>query len=103
MSSHKHERFLARRLRIGLLALLVAGLVCSPLTFGAAGDLDPNFDGDEHFIDGEGYADPLATDPTAKYWGAFEPVRYEVGDVPAGAGPTDRVGWVVLVQKRALR
>jgi hypothetical protein len=34
------------------------------------------------------------------YWGAFEPVRYVVGDVPPDAGPRDRVGWVVLVQKQ---
>jgi serine/threonine protein kinase/class 3 adenylate cyclase len=61
-----------------------------------------NFDSRDHFIDGEGYADPLAADAKLPYWGAFEPVRYEVGDVQAGAGPKDRVGWVVLVQKQML-
>jgi hypothetical protein len=63
---------------------------------------DPDFDGSKHFIDEAGYSDPLAADPTKKYWGAFEPVRYEVGDVSPGGGPTDRVGWVVLVQKPML-
>lgn len=64
---------------------------------------DPDFDGSKHFIDGEGYSDPLSPDTTVKYWGAFEPVRYEVGDVKEGAGPTDRVGWVVIVQKPMLQ
>jgi hypothetical protein len=61
-----------------------------------------DFDSRKHFIDDEGYMDPLASDPSEPYWGAFEPVRYEVGDVQAGAGPKDRVGWVVLVQKPML-
>jgi serine/threonine protein kinase len=63
---------------------------------------DPAFDGRDHVISGEGYRDPLNPDPTARYWGAFEPVLYEVGDVAPGAGPTDRVGWVVLVQKQMI-
>ena len=63
---------------------------------------DPDFDGIKHFLDGDGYHDPLNPDTNVRYWGAFEPVRYEIGDAPAGVGPTDRVGWVVLVQKRML-
>ena len=46
MSRPKHARRPARRPWVGLLTLLVAGLVFSPLTFAAAGDLDPTFDGD---------------------------------------------------------
>jgi serine/threonine protein kinase/class 3 adenylate cyclase len=89
------------RLEKGKLARLDPALL--DRIYAANPTTDPNFDGAAHFIDDAGYTDPLATDPTAKYWGAFEPVRYEVGDIPPGAGPTDRVGWVVLVQKRALR
>jgi serine/threonine protein kinase/class 3 adenylate cyclase len=63
---------------------------------------DPTFDGFDHFLDGAGYHDPLNPDAAVRYWGAFEPVRYEVGDATASVGPTDRVGWVVLVQKRML-
>ncbi len=55
----------------------------------------PNFDGKDEFL--SGYVDPLAPESGKTYWGAFEPVRYEVGD--ATVGPTDRVGWIVLVQK----
>jgi serine/threonine protein kinase/class 3 adenylate cyclase len=62
---------------------------------------DPHFDGRDHFLDGAGYSDPLADGPV-KYWGAFEPVLYEIGDLPAGKAPTNRVGWVVLVQKPML-
>jgi serine/threonine protein kinase/class 3 adenylate cyclase len=64
---------------------------------------DPTFDGRNHFIDGPGYADPLNADPTARFWGAFEPVLYEIGDAaPDANAPKDRVGWVVLVQKRKI-
>jgi serine/threonine protein kinase/class 3 adenylate cyclase len=63
---------------------------------------EPNFDGFNHFLDGEGYHDPLNPDTSVRYWGAFEPVRYEIGDAATGVSPTDRVGWVVLVQKRML-
>ena len=63
---------------------------------------DQNFDAAEHFLGGRGYADPLASGPNERYWGAFEPVRYDIGDVAPGNGPTDRVGWVVLVQKRII-
>jgi serine/threonine protein kinase/class 3 adenylate cyclase len=58
---------------------------------------DPNFDGKEHFL--VGYVDPLAPDSGKKYWGAFEPVRYKVGDVDPKSEIADRVGWIVLVQK----
>ncbi len=61
---------------------------------------DPTFDGRNHFIGGAGYVDPLDPDPTKRFWGAFEPVLYEVGDVAADVDSVrDRVGWVVLVQK----
>jgi hypothetical protein len=63
---------------------------------------DADFDGLNHFLDDEGYHDPLNPDTAVRYWGAFEPVRYEIGDAPASLGPIDRVGWVVLVQKRML-
>ena len=87
------------RLTKGKLARLDSQLLekidgANPLT-------DPNFDGREHFLDEAGYSDPLA-DGSVKYWGAFEPVLYEIGDLPAGKAPTDRVGWVVLVQKPML-
>jgi hypothetical protein len=63
---------------------------------------NPDFDGRQHFLDGPGYADPLAVDPDIRYWGAFEPVRYDVGGAPAEGALADRLGWVVLVQKQML-
>jgi hypothetical protein len=59
---------------------------------------DPDFDSTDHFL--AGYADPLSGSPKQTYWGAFEPVRYDIGDLQPATGPTDRVGWIVLVQKR---
>jgi uncharacterized delta-60 repeat protein len=50
MSRPKHARRPARRPRVGFLTLLVAGLVFSPLTLAAAGDLDASFDGDGKVI-----------------------------------------------------
>jgi uncharacterized delta-60 repeat protein len=50
MSRPKHARRPARRPRVGLLTLLVAWLVFSPLTLAAAGDLDASFDGDGKVI-----------------------------------------------------
>jgi hypothetical protein len=64
--------------------------------------LAANFDGAEHFWDGEGYSDPLAADAKVKYWGAFEPVRFDLGGPTVGGTPRDRFGWVVLVQKPML-
>jgi serine/threonine protein kinase/class 3 adenylate cyclase len=58
---------------------------------------EPEFDGRDHFL--TPYTDPMAENVDQKYWGAFEPVLYEVGDVSPDSGPTDRVGWIVLVQK----
>ena len=50
MSKPKHEQRPKRRPRVGLLTLLVAGLVFSPLALAAAGDLDSSFDGDGKVI-----------------------------------------------------
>jgi hypothetical protein len=58
---------------------------------------DPDFNGAKHFL--AGYSDPLAKEADSKYWGAFEPVRFNVDRDDSAAQPTDRVGWVVLVQK----
>jgi serine/threonine protein kinase/class 3 adenylate cyclase len=57
------------------------------------------FDGAEHFL--VGYADPLKKDqnPNQKYWGAFEPVRYEILSVETDDEETERFGWIVLVQR----
>ncbi len=54
-----------------------------------------DFDGAKNFL--VDYDDPLNPDSGKKYWGAFEPVRYQIGDV--AVGPADRVGWIVLVQR----
>ena len=53
---------------------------------------DPNFDSKDHFL--AGYRDPLSPEAKVRYWGAFEPVW------DAATGPTDRVGWVVLAQRK---
>ncbi|WP_428306325.1 protein kinase domain-containing protein [Lacipirellula sp.] len=59
----------------------------------------PEFDGSKHFL--VGYADPLNKDknPDQKYWGAFEPIRYEMRTSESDEADTERFGWVVLVQK----
>ncbi len=49
-----------------------------------------------------GYHDPLATDPNAKFWGAFEPVKYDITDPLTGARTTVSSGWVVLTQLKAI-
>lgn len=46
MSKPTHAPRRARRLRVGLLMLLAAALILSPLAAAAAGDLDTTFDGD---------------------------------------------------------
>jgi len=58
---------------------------------------DPNFDGKNHFE--VGYVDPLVENPAQRFWGAFEPVRYRVGDVQGPGQLPDRPGWLVLAQK----
>jgi serine/threonine protein kinase/class 3 adenylate cyclase len=59
----------------------------------------PEFDGANHFL--TGYADPLKKDrdPEQRYWGAFEPVRYEMRARESDEDTTERFGWVVLVQR----
>lgn len=54
-----------------------------------------DFDGEKHFL--TDYFDPVDGASGKKYWGVFEPVRYEIDQ---GAGDnTDRFGWIVLVQQ----
>ena len=48
------------------------------------------------------YHDPLSSDPKAKFWGAFEPVRFEVVDPLSGTRSTMQSGWIVLTQLRAI-
>lgn len=57
------------------------------------------FDGANHFL--TGYADPLKKDkdPEQRYWGAFEPIRYEMRARESDEANTERFGWVVLVQR----
>jgi serine/threonine protein kinase/class 3 adenylate cyclase len=57
---------------------------------------DPEFNGADHFL--AGYDDPLTADDGQKYWGAFEPVRYQIS-THEGEGRGERFGWVVLVQR----
>lgn len=59
---------------------------------------DAEFDSAESFLNG--YADPLKKDkdPDQKYWGAFEPVRYEMRARESDEETTERFGWIVLVQ-----
>ncbi|HEX6963099.1 MAG TPA: protein kinase [Lacipirellula sp.] len=52
------------------------------------------FSGEEHFL--VGYQDPLSGNGGELYWGAFEPVRY---DVERDGDSGDRIGWIVLVQR----
>ena len=56
-----------------------------------------NFDGEEHFL--IGYTDPRDGDTGELYWGAFEPVRYSIHAVESDEEPTDRFGWIVLMQR----
>jgi serine/threonine protein kinase/class 3 adenylate cyclase len=51
------------------------------------------FKGEEHFL--SGYRDPLSAHGM-RYWGAFEPVHY---DVERDGDEDDRIGWIVLVQQ----
>lgn len=51
---------------------------------------------DSGFVDG--YSDPLAPDPLARYWGAFEPVEFKVTDPRTGAVQQVSSGWIVLTQ-----
>ena len=48
------------------------------------------------------YHDPLSTKPLAKFWGAFEPVKYEIIDPQTGKRSKVSSGWVVLIQVRAI-
>ena len=50
----------------------------------------------------EDYHDPLSLDPKSKFWGAFEPVDYEVTDPITGVRATVPSGWVVLTQVREI-
>jgi hypothetical protein len=84
------------RLERGKLARIDESLLARIDAANPNGDL--NFDGKDHFL--TGYLDPLAPRSGKTFWGAFEPVRYEIGDVEPALGPTDRIGWVVLVQKQ---
>ncbi len=58
---------------------------------------DAGFDGAQHFL--TGYVDPLKKDVNQKYWGAFEPVRYEILSRETDDEETERFGWIVLVQR----
>ena len=49
-----------------------------------------------------GYHDPLSRDPNAKFWGAFEPVRYEIVNAQNGTRSTVESGWVVLLQLQSI-
>ena len=44
------------------------------------------------------YHDPFALTPSATFWGAFEPVEYEIVDSQSGTHSKVRAGWVVLTQ-----
>ncbi|NOZ39751.1 MAG: protein kinase [Planctomycetes bacterium] len=48
------------------------------------------------------YHDPLSHDPQAKFWGAYEPVEYEIVDPQTGKRTIVSSGWVVLTQVRAI-
>jgi serine/threonine protein kinase/class 3 adenylate cyclase len=56
-----------------------------------------DFNGENYFQ--VGYRDPLDTNRELKYWGVFEPVRYEINKAAEGAELAERFGWLVLVQK----
>lgn len=64
----------------------------------AAMDATPAHQGG--FVDG--YHDPLPVQSQTLYWGAFEPVTYEVEDISTGKKEFPDSGWVVLVQERAI-
>ena len=48
------------------------------------------------------YHDPLSSDPLAKFWGAYEPVYFEITDPKTGKRSTVPSGWVVLTQLLAI-
>jgi serine/threonine protein kinase/class 3 adenylate cyclase len=48
------------------------------------------------------YHDPLSRDPLAHYWGAFEPVHFEVVRQVDGTRSSKASGWIVLTQLRAV-
>ncbi len=48
------------------------------------------------------YHDPLSQDPQAMFWGAYEPVEYEIVDPQTGKRSTVSSGWVVLTQVGAI-
>ncbi len=48
------------------------------------------------------YHDPLSRDPLAKFWGAYESVKYEITDPQSGKRSTVSSGWVVLAQVQAI-
>ncbi|MEM8943565.1 MAG: protein kinase [Planctomycetota bacterium] len=50
----------------------------------------------------EDYHDPLSLDPKSKFWGAFEPVDYEVLDPLTSVRASIPSGWVVLTQVREI-
>ncbi|MGI9325448.1 MAG: hypothetical protein ACR2PZ_09540, partial [Pseudomonadales bacterium] len=49
-----------------------------------------------------GYRDPLSRDPKAKFWGAFEPVQFEIVDARDGTRSNIDSGWVVLLQLQSI-
>jgi len=48
------------------------------------------------------YGDPILHSPTTKYWGAFEPVIYQVKDSSTNESVDTPSGWIVLVQTKAI-
>ena len=48
------------------------------------------------------YHDPLSLDPLAKFWGAYEPVKYKIVDPQTGKLSTVFSGWIVLTQVGAI-
>ena len=48
------------------------------------------------------YHDPLSSDSLAKFWGAYEPVEFEIVDPQTGKRSTISSGWVVLTQLLAI-
>ncbi len=46
----------------------------------------------------EGYKDPLAPDPQARFWGGFAPVRFVVTDPLTSALSSIDSGWIVVTQ-----
>jgi len=48
------------------------------------------------------YHDPLAADPRSQFWGAYEPVEFQVTDQATGERKSVPSGWIVLTQLRAI-